>query len=279
MARPFILVPLIIGLFLTGCAHTSDDRRLTVLSTGERAFPPIGLVAFCEQLPEACSLLSEEEESQHASLLPVDTAPAPLATGSLNVVDDSGRLDADSDEVRQHAYRLPPHRAAYSPRFIALTNRSMRELSMVNKIVNNAIEAEEDIDTYGQNDLWAMPLSYPNPDIGARGDCEDYVLEKRRLLIDRGLPLDALSIAVVTHPATGIHAVLIVAGERGDLVLDNLTDRLLSPVESGYRFLFVQSGAELTEWSAAELGYRPSVSGSSLAEMPIEWTPLLGGAS
>ena len=58
------------------------------------------------------------------------------------------------------------------------------------------------------------------PDDGY-GDCEDYVLLKRRMLMQAGWPREALLITVVRDKKGDGHAVLTVKTNRGEFVLDN----------------------------------------------------------
>jgi len=60
--------------------------------------------------------------------------------------------------------------------------------------------------------------SYPDD---GYGDCEDYVLLKRRMLLQSGWPREALLITVVRDKKDEGHAVLTVKTDRGDYVLDN----------------------------------------------------------
>ena len=69
-------------------------------------------------------------------------------------------------------------------------------------------------------EFWTLPQVV---DGKMYGDCEDYALEKRRRLIEAGVSAEALSMAVVVTRRGERHAVLVVAFETGDVVLDNLT--------------------------------------------------------
>ncbi len=62
------------------------------------------------------------------------------------------------------------------------------------------------------------------PDDGY-GDCEDYVLLKRRMLMQAGWPREALLITVVRDRNNDGHAVLTVKTNRGEFILDNQTTR------------------------------------------------------
>lgn len=106
---------------------------------------------------------------------------------------------------------------------LAMTTALWSTLNKVNDKVNRAIARKTDIANYGQIDFWTLPLAEGQ----AAGDCEDYVLEKKRALIKAGLPASALSIAVVTTSWGEAHAVLVVETDKGDYVLDNTTPWIL----------------------------------------------------
>ncbi len=116
-----------------------------------------------------------------------------------------------------------------------------KQIVAVNVAVNAAVKPMNDIDIYGKDEVWA----YPD---GGVGDCEDYVLEKRRDLMRQGLSLSNLLITVVRKPDDEGHAVLTVRTDRGDFVLDNLTDSVRLWDETGYRFLKRQATNHTGRW-------------------------------
>lgn len=126
---------------------------------------------------------------------------------------------------------------------LRLTSSVFALLARINSEVNAAIEPESDQDQYGVEEHWTYPVS-------GRGDCEDYVLEKRRRLIARGLPASALLITVVRDRAGAGHAVLTVVTDRGDYVLDNETDEIRLAAATGYAFVKRQSPAHPNRWVA-----------------------------
>ena len=75
-------------------------------------------------------------------------------------------------------------------RDVVLSPRAWRDLADVNNWVNNAVKPITDLDHWGVVEKW----SYPDD---GYGDCEDYVLLKRRMLIEAGWPREALLITVV----------------------------------------------------------------------------------
>ena len=72
---------------------------------------------------------------------------------------------------------------------------------------------------FGREEVWAYPTT--------EGDCEDFVLLKRRKLINRGWPVGSLLVTVVRQKNGDGHAVLTVLTDRGDLVLDNLNPQVV----------------------------------------------------
>jgi len=59
------------------------------------------------------------------------------------------------------------------------------------------------------------------------GDCEDYQLLKRKLLVEAGLPRRAMRMTVVIDDIDEGHALLTVRTDAGDLILDNKVDAVL----------------------------------------------------
>jgi len=122
-----------------------------------------------------------------------------------------------------------------------MTNALWRQLGSVNSTVNAAVKPMSDLEIYGKDEVWAYP------DNGV-GDCEDYVLEKRRRLNRLGFSLADLLITVVRKPDGEGHAVLTVRTDKGDYVLDNLTDKVKSWDQTGYRYLKRQSLENTGRW-------------------------------
>ncbi|HZH51783.1 MAG TPA: transglutaminase-like cysteine peptidase [Microvirga sp.] len=115
------------------------------------------------------------------------------------------------------------------------TPHRMAELQQVNSYVNRTITEVSDLEQYGREDVWALPTS-------GKGDCEDFALLKRKLLIQRGWPASALSVAVGFTSQGEPHAVLIAATTGGEYVLDNLTSAILTPAQTGHVFHSRQAG-------------------------------------
>ncbi|MEO7223947.1 MAG: transglutaminase-like cysteine peptidase [Devosia sp.] len=119
---------------------------------------------------------------------------------------------------------------------VVVTDDVMVVLKRVNSMVNRSIKPRRDQGA----DVWSVNAS--------SGDCEDYVLAKRRALIKSGLPPSALRIAYVKTRKGEGHAILIVKTNGKDLVLDNLNGKVRPLSQSGYRILSM-SGADPLGWS------------------------------
>ena len=126
------------------------------------------------------------------------------------------------------------------------------QLVSVNATVNAAVKPMNDLDIYGKDEVWA----YPDKGVG---DCEDYVLEKRRELQQRGLSLSNLLVTVVRKPDGEGHAVLTVRTDKGDFILDNLTNSVRDWSQTGYRFLKRQASNHTGRWVTIREGSAPLV--------------------
>jgi predicted transglutaminase-like cysteine proteinase len=115
-------------------------------------------------------------------------------------------------------------------------------LYQVNAYVNGKIAPVSDQEQYGQPEYWVYPTD--------AGDCEDYVLLKKRKLEDLGFPASSLLITVVLDEKTEGHAVLTVATDQGDYVLDNRRDEVLRWSDTAYTYLKRQSSADPKVWMA-----------------------------
>ena len=118
---------------------------------------------------------------------------------------------------------------------LPLTPQRMAELQQINSHVNSTIVEVSDMEQYGREDVWALPTS-------GKGDCEDFALLKRKLLLQRGWPASALSISIGTTSQGEAHAVLTVTTASGEYVLDNLTSAILPTSQTGHAIHSRQSG-------------------------------------
>jgi predicted transglutaminase-like cysteine proteinase len=124
---------------------------------------------------------------------------------------------------------------------IALNAKALKQIDHVNRSVNKSVQPETDMDHWGVVDRWDYPLD-------GKGDCEDYALLKRKMLIAAGFPRQALLMTVVKDHLGEGHAVLTIKTDRGEFVLDNMVDAMLPWDETGYRFVKRQSQQDPNVW-------------------------------
>jgi predicted transglutaminase-like cysteine proteinase len=125
---------------------------------------------------------------------------------------------------------------------LELTPAAWTALFKVNAEVNHDIAPESDQEQYGVPELWTYPVT--------AGDCEDYLLLKKRDLERMGFDAGALLITVVLDEKSEGHAVLTVATDRGDFVLDNRRNDILLWTATGYTFLKRQTQQDPRAWVA-----------------------------
>jgi len=86
-------------------------------------------------------------------------------------------------------------------------------LQQIHEDVNGSIEPMSDMEQYGRKEVWSIGSH--------KGDCEEYVLQKRLLLINAGLSPNALRLTQVLDESRKGHLFLTVVTDKGDYALDN----------------------------------------------------------
>jgi Predicted periplasmic protein len=122
-----------------------------------------------------------------------------------------------------------------------MTNKLWRRLVAVNLSVNKHVKALDDFDHFGKAEVWAYPSD-------GFGDCEDYVLEKRRMLLQRGVPISDLLITIVLQDNGEGHAVLTVRTDRGDFILDSSISQVVRWDYAKYRYVKRQASNYTGHW-------------------------------
>lgn len=126
-------------------------------------------------------------------------------------------------------------------RDVLLTAKAWKDLVRINDWVNDKIKPVTDLEHWGVAERW----SYPDD---GYGDCEDYVLLKQRILMERGWPESTLLITVVRDENNEGHAVLTVRTDKGDFVLDNKRREILRFADTPYTYIKRQSERNPLVW-------------------------------
>jgi len=129
---------------------------------------------------------------------------------------------------------------------VRLTEQRWTEIVQVNSDVNQAVQPLTDNEIFGVEERWEYPSLV--------GDCEDYALQKRKVLNEMGYPLGALLMTVGRDADGGGHAVLTVVTDRGDFVLDNVEQRVLLWKDAELYYLKRQSQDDPNDWVSLVAG-------------------------
>lgn len=260
-------------------ASAAVAAQLDPMPIGAAARPPLGFLEFCERVPEQCdssAALSPQGTQElrrwaartrwaitFASLPVVGASgeplPAPVQpTAALDVArpGGKGRSKTNSAKVadkhaKEKARRIAEHQRRWSPSSPAPASTAVfagdaEQLTTLNQRINRSIRRADDASAHGQAEFWAIPEGRR-----AAGDCEDYVLAKRRALLNAGAPAQALSIAVVRTRRGEMHAVLLVATAGGEMVLDNLSPWVAPWSDAPYEWLERQVAGSTFHWAHA----------------------------
>ena len=125
---------------------------------------------------------------------------------------------------------------------VKLTAQTLLTLERINRKANDYIVPISNFDHWGtMMDHWDYPVD-------GKGDCKIYALYKRKLLMEAGFPRQALLMTIVRDLNNEGHTILTVKTDKGDLILDNLTDEIRPWNATGYYFLKRQSQQNPNIW-------------------------------
>lgn len=123
---------------------------------------------------------------------------------------------------------------------VFLTKLKQKELRAVNKAVNQTITPRNDVQVNGFGDTWTLAPK--------AGDCDDYAITKRHMLISMGWPARAVRLAVTYTSSGEGHMVLVVRTSKGDLVLDNRVNAIRQWNKTGLKWMMMQASLDPRKW-------------------------------
>jgi predicted transglutaminase-like cysteine proteinase len=175
-----------------------------------------------------------------ASVVPATSAPAASAFMQVGSVTSQPighyqycQLNVDDCNFKSGSATAPE-----------VTDYGWNLVRSVNADVNRRIVPITDQELYGRDEVWTVPT--------VAGDCEDFVLLKRKMLMEKGFPENALLITVVRKPDGEGHAVLTMRTSKGDYVLDNLDNVIKLWTDTPYSYLKRQATFNSGRWVTIE---------------------------
>ena len=96
----------------------------------------------------------------------------------------------------------------------------------INSDVNASVRYKTDLEQYSKTEHWV--------EAGTFGDCEDYALRKRELLLKAGFARKDLHLACCWVETGDYHCVLLCRTDKGWFVLDNRHSLPMIPKQCGY---------------------------------------------
>ncbi len=125
---------------------------------------------------------------------------------------------------------------------LRLTAKTAQILEAINAKVNDEIIPVSNLDHWGTMlDHWDYPSD-------GKGDCKIYALWKRKLLMDAGIPRQALLMTIVRDLEGNGHTILTVKTDHGEFVLDNLVGEIRPWDATGYTYVKRQSQSDPNIW-------------------------------
>jgi predicted transglutaminase-like cysteine proteinase len=122
---------------------------------------------------------------------------------------------------------------------VELTAETLETMQRVNRDINLSIMPVAKSDPVADGGWTISPAS---------GDCNDYAVTKRHELLRSGFPAKAARLAVVKTLSGIGHLVLVVATNKGNLVLDNLSETIVPWQLTKYQWVKIQSSSDARYW-------------------------------
>jgi predicted transglutaminase-like cysteine proteinase len=206
---------------------------------GEVADAPAGFTEMCMRDRDACGLRNDEGLAELQRCLAGNAAIAAVSQATC----DAAALKTAATLVGQR----PPGGMPNNAKSHYAANSLLFAAERINRSVNHNVIQRTDLQLFGMDEFWRRSGGAR----GSYGDCEDIALEKRAQLIAAGHAADRLFLAVVYKRRAGLHTVLIVRTDEGDMVLDSLSSRIRKWDKSGYSWIRVQAPGKPYLWMRA----------------------------
>ena len=134
-----------------------------------------------------------------------------------------------------------PQRMLFRGGRLKATDQRLAELDRINRTVNSSILPERNKEGLAGEKWLLGPVL---------GDCNDYAVTKRHQLTADGWPARAVLLSEVVTASGEHHLVVVVRTSDGDLVLDNLTDRIMPWFHKPYQWVRIQTPENPNYWAS-----------------------------
>lgn len=134
-----------------------------------------------------------------------------------------------------------PQRMLFRGSRLKATDQRLAELDRINRTVNSSILPEQNKEGLAGEKWLLGPVL---------GDCNDYAVTKRHQLTADGWPARAVLLSEVVTVSGEHHLVVVVRTSDGDLVLDNLTDRIMPWFQKPYQWVRIQTPENPNYWAS-----------------------------
>lgn len=111
----------------------------------------------------------------------------------------------------------------------------------VNSDINSCTSYTSDLQQFGIPEFWT--------ESGKFGDCEDYALRKRHVLLSQNWPIDKINLCCGWVETGEYHCVLLVETGKGFFILDNRYNWPMTPKSLPYKWDKIERGGKWFELS------------------------------
>jgi predicted transglutaminase-like cysteine proteinase len=214
----------------------------TFIPVGEVADAPAGFTEMCMRDRKACGLRDDQDLAELQRCVTAGSAN-PAIAAVTQATCDAATLKTAAALVGQR----PAGGTSDSAESRYAADSLLFAAERINRGVNYNVIQRTDLQLFGTDEFWRRSGSAR----GSYGDCEDIALEKRAQLIAAGHAENRLFLAVVYKRRAGLHTVLVVRTDEGDMVLDSLSSRIRRWDRSGYFWIRVQAPGKPYLWMRA----------------------------
>jgi predicted transglutaminase-like cysteine proteinase len=179
---------------------------------------------------------------------------APIGMKSIKGADEIDQLP-----LLLSSQLLYPSMPLHDPGFFSLNS----ELSEVKRILDKHFVYRTDKQMYGVNEDWRAGIYLPQSGAVINGDCEDYAILIRAMLLKRGIK--SRLVMLETEYEGDYHIVNEVSG----WIIDNRFPVVISHFDSEYRYISISEYDPRGQWRSVNAHQAPALALMPLAGLTV----------